>query len=58
MKEGTLKKCPRCNKLFTCHGDNDCWCEHHQVHKKNMLFIMENYKDCICPDCLKKFSEK
>ncbi len=58
MKKETLKKCPRCGNAFECFGEQDCWCENFEVHRKEMLKIMENYTDCLCRDCLMKFAEK
>ncbi|MCF8380126.1 MAG: cysteine-rich CWC family protein [Bacteroidales bacterium] len=52
------KICPKCKNPFTCSGDSDCWCEDVQIHKKEMLVIMEMYTDCLCPDCLGEYSEK
>jgi hypothetical protein len=39
-------------------GEEDCWCENYRILKKDMLTIMNNYNDCICPSCLKKYEEK
>lgn len=58
MKTGTTKICPECGKNFTCFGESDCWCEKLQIHKKDMLYIMQTYTDCLCPDCLGKFAER
>lgn len=52
------KKCPQCNKIFTCEGDSDCWCEHVQILKKDMIAIMERFNDCLCPECLKMYETK
>ena len=57
MKPATEKKCPECGKLFQCYGNDDCWCEHLNIHKKDMLLILEKYNDCLCPDCLGKYAE-
>jgi hypothetical protein len=53
-----LKKCKKCDSVFTCDGDNDCWCETVQIHKKEMVEIMEKYTDCLCPDCLKQYERE
>lgn len=55
---GKLKKCPECGKLFTCQGEDDCWCESLQIHKKEMLVLNQKYNDCICQECLSKYTEK
>jgi len=52
------KTCPSCGKTFKCDGDNDCWCEGRQIHRVQMIEIMERFSDCICPDCLKKYEAK
>ena len=41
-----------------CEGEKDCWCESAQIHKKELIVIMDRYHDCLCPDCLANFSEK
>lgn len=52
------KVCPRCSAKFHCYGDQDCWCEDAQVHRKDLIIIMDKYDDCLCPSCLNKYSEK
>ena len=58
MIQMATKICPECGRKFTCDGDNDCWCEHSQVLKKDMIRIMERYTDCLCPDCLSEYETK
>ncbi len=53
----TLKKCPSCGRLFECKGTEDCWCEGYQIHRKEYFRLSQDYKDCICPECLKKYAE-
>jgi len=52
------KVCPRCRAKFKCEGDKDCWCEKVQIHKVQMLEIMELYTDCICPECMKLYAAR
>lgn len=52
------KKCPECGSGFRCEGDRDCWCEKVQIHKAQMLEIMERYTDCLCPSCMKKYEAR
>ncbi len=58
MKKGMTKKCPKCGASFQCFGDADCWCENVQIHKPEMLKIIENFNDCLCPACLAEYAEK
>jgi hypothetical protein len=56
MAEVTIKKCPSCGNLFECYSEDDCWCEHYQLNRKEYLEIIGKYDDCICPQCLGKFA--
>ena len=56
--KGSLKRCPSCGKFFTCTGDEDCWCESYQIHKKDFVELSAKYNDCICKDCLQAYSEE
>jgi hypothetical protein len=55
--KGTLKRCPACGRFFTCQGEDDCWCEKVRINPREMKIIMNTYKDCLCPRCLKKFEK-
>ncbi len=57
ITEANIKICPSCGKTFTCTGDADCWCEKVRIHKKDLLLIMQEYKDCLCPECLSRYEE-
>jgi hypothetical protein len=52
------KICPKCGAGFNCEQDKDCWCENYQIHKREMVLMMEKYTDCLCPECLSAYSEK
>jgi len=52
------KSCPKCGKKFECYSDDDCWCENYQIHRKEYLVLKQQFDDCICPDCLKDYSEE
>jgi hypothetical protein len=52
------KTCPNCGSGFVCEGDQDCWCERVQIHKAQMLAILEQFNDCICPACLKIYEAR
>ena len=56
--KGTLKRCPSCGRFFACRGEEDCWCERFQIHRKEYVELTEKYSDCICPQCLSKYAEK
>ena len=52
------KECPRCEAHFRCEGDRDCWCEKVNIHRVQMLEVMELYTDCLCPACLKNYAAR
>ncbi|HLO60525.1 MAG TPA: cysteine-rich CWC family protein [Bacteroidales bacterium] len=58
VDKGKLKRCPACGRFFTCQGEDDCWCEKVRIHAKEMKEIMNTYKDCLCPQCLGKYSRE
>ncbi|NLI25409.1 MAG: cysteine-rich CWC family protein [Bacteroidales bacterium] len=51
-----LKRCPSCGSFFSCNPHGDCWCEEFRIHRKEMIQLMQQYTDCICPACLKKYA--
>jgi len=53
-----LKKCQKCGASFRCEGEGDCWCEQLQIHRVQMLEILELYTDCICPRCMKEYEAR
>ncbi len=53
-----MKKCQKCGAQFRCEGEGDCWCEQVQIHRVQMLEILERYTDCICPRCMKEYEAK
>ncbi len=52
-----LKKCPSCGRFFECKGTDDCWCESYLIHRKEYFRLTQEFNDCLCPECLKKYSE-
>ncbi len=35
----------------------DCWCMKYPINEENKAYISLHYEDCLCEDCLKKFTE-
>jgi hypothetical protein len=54
----STKRCVKCGSSFHCEGDKDCWCEKINIHKAQMLEIMELFNDCLCPECLKEYEAR
>ncbi|MFW5658147.1 MAG: cysteine-rich CWC family protein [Bacteroidota bacterium] len=52
------KKCPNCGRKFTCTGDDDCWCESVKLNRKEMIQVMMEFNDCLCPGCLKNYESE
>ena len=49
------KVCPRCGATFDCmHNDIlSCHCATVRLDALQRTYLMENYSDCLCHDCLK-----
>jgi hypothetical protein len=48
------KKCARCNSIFDCSVNNitACQCAGMQLSAAQLVFIKQQYSDCICVNCL------
>ncbi len=51
-EESYVAKCPRCGKPFICYKDENCWCHDLRVHPKTRDSIQQEYKGCLCKQCL------
>ncbi len=53
------KKCSKCNSVFECgHEKPGCWCENLFLDLNTLKELKDNYDNCLCPACLKSFSER
>lgn len=52
----TLKQCPRCKATFECMHSKGCWCSKYSLTEELNSYLKENYKDCLCENCLKELS--
>ncbi|MGB0882956.1 MAG: cysteine-rich CWC family protein [Vicingaceae bacterium] len=54
LKSGVKhKKCSKCNADFTCNDSGDsCWCNNHKLTKEQLMFLKDNYENCLCEDCI------
>ena len=50
--EDFVSKCPRCGKSFICYTDETCWCNDLRVHPKTRESIKQEYRGCLCKECL------
>ncbi|NLN96371.1 MAG: cysteine-rich CWC family protein [Bacteroidales bacterium] len=52
-----IKICPACNTKFECLHSNDCWCASFVIPKEKKDELLTLYYDCICADCLIKYTQ-
>jgi len=52
-----IKTCPVCNGTFECKHSADCWCIDIKISEKNIKALREKFTDCLCPVCLKSYSD-
>ncbi|HCX98691.1 MAG TPA: hypothetical protein DG754_00995 [Bacteroidales bacterium] len=55
-----FKHCPCCNALFDCYckSDKECWCTAFKLSPQKLEELAQKYAGCLCPDCLKRFSQE
>ncbi|MCL4327736.1 MAG: cysteine-rich CWC family protein [Candidatus Thermoplasmatota archaeon] len=34
----------------------NCWCNSYDISRENLNFLAQKYDNCLCPDCLEKYS--
>jgi dihydroneopterin aldolase len=44
--------CGRCGRPIICYGDTDCWCNSITVHPRTQEAIQQQYRKCLCKNCL------
>jgi Zn finger protein HypA/HybF involved in hydrogenase expression len=50
------KNCPKCNAAFTCKSNEaGCWCNDVKLSSYTLQYLAENFKNCLCPNCLQPF---
>ena len=52
MDDEFVNSCPRCGRSFICYNDHNCWCHNQQVHPKTQEALRQQYRGCLCQNCL------
>ena len=55
-EESYVSKCPRCGRSFICYKDETCWCQDLRLHQKTRESLKQEYKGCLCKDCISFFA--
>ena len=51
--------CESCGKAFSCGANvGKCWCFAVEVKAETLTELRENFKSCLCEDCLSERMEK
>lgn len=51
--------CESCGREFSCGANvGECWCFEFELKAETLAEWRENFKDCLCEDCLRKFSKE
>lgn len=56
VEESYVSKCPRCASNFICYKDETCWCQSLRLHQKTRESLKQEYKGCLCKNCLSFFA--
>lgn len=51
-----VSKCPRCSKPLICYKDGNCWCMDKRLYPKTQEMLKQQYRGCLCKECLTYFS--
>ena len=52
------RECEACGGHFVCGASiKGCWCLQIRLSPEVRQRLRECYKECLCPDCLRKFAE-
>ncbi len=47
--------CESCGEEFSCGADvGECWCFAIELKAETLTELRENFKSCLCKDCLRK----
>jgi Cysteine-rich CWC len=50
-----LKTCESCGKDFNCGANTKkCWCFEIDLNAETLAKLQEDFKSCLCVECLKK----
>lgn len=53
-KTGDKLICESCGKEFSCGANTGkCWCFEIDLEKETLAEFRENFKSCLCKNCLK-----
>lgn len=53
------KTCPLCGEKFICNSDKiaECQCTKIELSPQQKESIKQQFKDCLCPNCLRKLGD-
>jgi hypothetical protein len=55
LENPETKSCESCGAQFSCGAASEnCWCFEIKLNPRTLEKLRENYKNCLCADCLKK----
>ncbi len=50
--------CESCGKEFSCGANaQECWCFAVEVKAETLAKVREDFKNCLCEDCLSNYQE-
>ena len=51
--------CESCGEVFSCGANlGKCWCFSLAIPNENLAQLKEQFKRCLCSNCLEKYSQK
>jgi len=59
LEKVETKTCESCGKDFSCGArTQNCWCFAVELSQKTLAKLQEDFKTCLCKDCLLNYGKK
>lgn len=55
-EETFVNSCPRCGRPFICYEDDTCWCQDVKVHPQTQAALRQEFRGCLCQNCLEFYA--
>jgi hypothetical protein len=59
LEKSETKTCESCGRDFSCGAASaKCWCFEVDMSPETLAKLRENFKNCLCQDCLENISKE
>jgi hypothetical protein len=59
LEKSVAKRCESCSAEFSCGAESEkCWCFAIELSPRTLAKLQEEFKNCLCKDCLLNYGKK